>query len=326
MIPQMISPTCCATSSPRSAARCFATAITVPGDRGQRARQLGLHLRPFRRARDWGCDGSAVATCSPRCITLAAYVVAIRSRPAAAALPPFSAAGGAAEWQRLREILQHRHADRADHDRRGRAVLRRGVPDGADRPGRARRAYRRAAGRRAGVPGPVRHRPGRDDPGRLSLRRAATRRRSPRPARAALGLVRSAYMVVPAASMLLAPLPCCGSISIRRCRRQCRDGRLSRCSTWRSPPRSSCSTALQAVLAGALRGLQDTRMPMVIALLGYWLVGFAHLASGSASSPRWPEAGCGSAWRSGWSWSRRCSAGAGARRDGAAGCCLTEAR
>jgi len=30
----------------------------------------------------------------------------------------------------------------------------------------------------------------------------------------------------------------------------------------------------QAILAGALRGLQDTRMPMTIALLGYWLPGF----------------------------------------------------
>ncbi|MFN5779662.1 MAG: MATE family efflux transporter [Novosphingobium sp.] len=32
---------------------------------------------------------------------------------------------------------------------------------------------------------------------------------------------------------------------------------------------------LQAVLAGALRGLQDTRVPMQLALFGYWLVGFA---------------------------------------------------
>ncbi len=31
---------------------------------------------------------------------------------------------------------------------------------------------------------------------------------------------------------------------------------------------------LQAVAAGALRGLQDTRQPMVIALLGYWVPGF----------------------------------------------------
>ena len=31
---------------------------------------------------------------------------------------------------------------------------------------------------------------------------------------------------------------------------------------------------MQAVLAGALRGLQDTRMPMLLALTGYWLIGF----------------------------------------------------
>jgi len=32
---------------------------------------------------------------------------------------------------------------------------------------------------------------------------------------------------------------------------------------------------MQAVLAGALRGLQDTRVPMLLALAGYWLFGFA---------------------------------------------------
>lgn len=32
---------------------------------------------------------------------------------------------------------------------------------------------------------------------------------------------------------------------------------------------------IQAVAAGALRGLQDTRMPMWIALVGYWPIGFA---------------------------------------------------
>ena len=31
----------------------------------------------------------------------------------------------------------------------------------------------------------------------------------------------------------------------------------------------------QAVMAGALRGLQDTRVPMAMALFGYWVVGFA---------------------------------------------------
>jgi MATE family multidrug resistance protein len=30
---------------------------------------------------------------------------------------------------------------------------------------------------------------------------------------------------------------------------------------------------LQAVAAGALRGLQDTRMPMLFALFGYWVPG-----------------------------------------------------
>lgn len=34
------------------------------------------------------------------------------------------------------------------------------------------------------------------------------------------------------------------------------------------------SDGLQAVAAGALRGIQDTRVPMVIALFGYWIAGF----------------------------------------------------
>jgi len=32
---------------------------------------------------------------------------------------------------------------------------------------------------------------------------------------------------------------------------------------------------IQAVMAGALRGLQDTRVPMLMALTGYWLIGFS---------------------------------------------------
>ena len=35
---------------------------------------------------------------------------------------------------------------------------------------------------------------------------------------------------------------------------------------------------VQAVVAGALRGLQDTRMPMVLALFGYWIPGFGTAA------------------------------------------------
>jgi MATE family multidrug resistance protein len=43
----------------------------------------------------------------------------------------------------------------------------------------------------------------------------------------------------------------------------------------------------QAVAAGVLRGLQDTRMPMVLALLGYWLIGFTTAATlGFASDLR----------------------------------------
>lgn len=34
------------------------------------------------------------------------------------------------------------------------------------------------------------------------------------------------------------------------------------------------SDGLQAVAAGALRGIQDTRVPMMIALFGYWIAGF----------------------------------------------------
>ena len=32
--------------------------------------------------------------------------------------------------------------------------------------------------------------------------------------------------------------------------------------------------ALQAILAGALRGMKDTRMPLLFAAIGYWTIGF----------------------------------------------------
>jgi multidrug resistance protein, MATE family len=32
--------------------------------------------------------------------------------------------------------------------------------------------------------------------------------------------------------------------------------------------------ALQAIVAGALRGLKDTRMPLLFAVIGYWVIGF----------------------------------------------------
>ena len=93
-----------------------------------------------------------------------------------------------------------------------------------------------------------------------------------------------------------------------------------RSSISRSARCSSCSTARRRSRRGRLRGLQDTRMPMMIAGFGYWVAGFgtaiflgfhAH-GKGSAS---------GSAWRSGWRscpgcWSRagRCASGWGCCR------------
>lgn len=41
----------------------------------------------------------------------------------------------------------------------------------------------------------------------------------------------------------------------------------------------------QAVAAGALRGLQDTRVPMIVAIGGYWLIGFA-IAAGLGLATR----------------------------------------
>lgn len=41
----------------------------------------------------------------------------------------------------------------------------------------------------------------------------------------------------------------------------------------------------QAAAAGALRGLQDTRVPMVLALIGYWLVGFSIAVALGFASP-----------------------------------------
>ncbi len=53
----------------------------------------------------------------------------------------------------------------------------------------------------------------------------------------------------------------------------------------------------QTVAAGALRGLQDTRVPMVLALLGYWLAGSARQWCW-ALPRRYPASECGSDWLS----------------------------
>ena len=41
----------------------------------------------------------------------------------------------------------------------------------------------------------------------------------------------------------------------------------------------------QAVAAGALRGLQDTRVPMMVALVGYWVAGFGSAAALGFATP-----------------------------------------
>ena len=56
---------------------------------------------------------------------------------------------------------------------------------------------------------------------------------------------------------------------------------------------------MQAVAAGLLRGLQDTRMPMVIALFGYWVPGFGTAILLGFFTP-FRDSASGSAWRSGW--------------------------
>jgi Na+-driven multidrug efflux pump len=74
--------------------------------------------------------------------------------------------------------------------------------------------------------------------------------------------------------------------------------------SWPMPCRCSSIAALfqlfdsaQAVGAGLLRGLKDTRVPMLLAIVSYWVVGFplayilGFVFDGAASA-------CGADWRS----------------------------
>ncbi len=79
----------------------------------------------------------------------------------------------------------HRRAGRGHDPGRSGALCGRRFPDGPDRRGGAGRPCRRAADRRSGLPGPVRRRPGRDDPGRHGLWRARCGRGPGGPARRA---------------------------------------------------------------------------------------------------------------------------------------------
>ena len=70
---------------------------------------------------------------------------------------------------------------------------------------------------------------------------------------------------------------------------------------------------IQVVSIGILRGLGDTRAPFVIAVLGFWLLGFPVSPPGWGFAPRWRRPGCGGGWWWGLSRWRFCCSCAPAR-------------
>jgi len=218
-----------------------------------------------------GLDGSAVSSVITACVMFAAYAVAIRSDRR---LRRYHLLGRwwRPEWSRLREIVRIGlpialiilaegglfssaaflmgligEAELAGHTIALQvAALAFQVPFGIGQAATIRVGYHFGAGDPAGI-------------GRAG--------------RAALG-VALAYMVLPAGLMVLAPRFVLG---------------------YYVDPQAPANAAMvgfavrylvvaaafqlfdgaQAVLSGALRGLQDTRVPLLIALAGYWLFGFA---------------------------------------------------
>ena len=218
-----------------------------------------------------GLDGSAVSSVITACVMFAAYAVAIRSDRR---MRRYDLLGRwwRPEWSRLREIVRIGlpialiilaegglfssaaflmgligEAELAGHTIALQvAALAFQVPFGIGQAATIRVGYHFGAGDPAGI-------------GRAG--------------RAALG-VALAYMVLPAGLMVLAPRFVLG---------------------YYVDPQAPANAAMvgfavrylvvaaafqlfdgaQAVLSGALRGLQDTRVPLLIALAGYWLFGFA---------------------------------------------------
>jgi len=218
-----------------------------------------------------GLDGSAVSSVITACVMFAAYAVAIRSDRR---MRRYDLLGRwwRPEWSRLREIVRIGlpialiilaegglfssaaflmgligEAELAGHTIALQvAALAFQVPFGIGQAATIRVGYHFGAGDPAGI-------------GRAG--------------RAALG-VALAYMVLPAGLMVLVPRFVLG---------------------FYVDPQAPANAAMvgfavrylvvaaafqlfdgaQAVLSGALRGLQDTRVPLLIALAGYWLFGFA---------------------------------------------------
>lgn len=101
---------------------------------------------------------------------------------------------------------------------------------------------------------------------------AADRLAIGRSARAALGLA-LAYMILPASLMIFAPRVVLGFyINLADPANAAMIGHAVRFLVIAAA--FQLFDGAQAVLTGALRGLQDTRVPLLVALAGYWLFGF----------------------------------------------------
>ena len=81
-------------------------------------------------------------------------------------------------------------------------------------------------------------------------------------------------MVVAALAIWMRRWRSAASISMSTTRRTATSSR-SRCRCWRSPALFQIADGVQAIAAGALRGYRDTAVPMVLAAIGYWGIGFA---------------------------------------------------
>jgi multidrug resistance protein, MATE family len=240
------------------------------GHRREWIGQLRFDLRQARRARGLAWRARPLRPSSPRCS--ASAPTSSRSGLIRRCIATACSCGCSRPiGSDLRSILKIGSADCADSDSRGRDFRRGGFHDGQFRRSAARRAHGRAATGRARLSGPLRRWPGRRDPGRLFLRRARSGRH---PARR---LGRS------------------GDRDRLHGDYRERDGARARTAaqTIYVDPADMANAALvgfalqylllaaifqladgvQAVAAGALRGLQDTRVPMWIAIFSYWVPG-----------------------------------------------------
>ena len=189
-----------------------------------------------------------------------------------------SATGGASIGQRTTAMVRLGWPIGADHGARNGRVRARRLFHGLDRRPGGRRACGRAAARRADLHGPARARPGGD---------GARRPRARPPRRAGIAragwtawVIGVAFMGAMALVMWSIPRQLV-TLFLDRRPGQCRDHRARR-----QLPAVAAAFQLvdgaQVIGAGMLRGLHDTRWPLIFALSA---IG----ASASASAPGWPS-------------------------------------